>query len=58
MLNFFEAFFILQQKKNFEMPENIKDYLSENSLLMYHDRFISSGYNDINQLLNMTSSEQ
>ena len=39
------------------MAENIKDYLTENSLLMYYDRFISSGYNDMNQLLNMTSSE-
>ena len=39
------------------MAENIKYYLTENSLLMYRDRFVSSGYNDINQLLNMTSSE-
>ena len=39
------------------MAENIRDFLVENNLLMYYDRFISNGYDDMNQLLNMTSSE-
>ena len=39
------------------MAENIRDFLVENNLLMYYDRFISNDYDDMNQLLNMTSSE-
>ena len=39
------------------MVENIRYFLAENNLLMYYDRFISNGYDDMNQLLNMTSSE-
>ena len=39
------------------MAENIRDFLTENNLLMYYDRFISNGYDDMNQLLNVTLSE-
>ena len=33
------------------------DFLAENNLAMYYDRFISNGHDDMNQLLNTTSSE-
>ena len=39
------------------MAENIRDFLTENNLLRYYDRFISNGYDDMNQLLNVKLSE-
>ena len=43
--------------KEFKMAENIRYFLAENKLLICYDRFISNDYDDMNQILNMTSSK-
>ena len=42
--------------KEFKMAEK-RDFLAENNLSMYYDRFLSNGHDDMNQLLNTASSE-